>query len=103
MSESSRVDTDLSGWLERLENKKSEKSYLRKPARAKPPRKSWMPSETPEVAPIPSPRENEMIVDTPSRLRQSKVSYSREIEFSKLFSPAFSLIFILKISFNNIS
>jgi hypothetical protein len=71
ISESSRIETDLPGWLERLENKKREKSCIRKPARAKPPRKPTIP-ETPPDVPLLSPRSNEMIVDTPSRLRQSK-------------------------------
>jgi hypothetical protein len=71
VSESSRLETDLPGWLERLERNKKQKSYIHKAARAKPPRKPSIPVTPPEV-PVLSPRGNEMVVDTPSRLRQSK-------------------------------
>jgi len=72
VSESSRLENDLPGWLERLESKKREKGYLHKSPRAKPPRKSIIPETPPELS-LQS-KGNEMVVETPSRLRQSKDS-----------------------------
>jgi len=73
VSESSRLENDLPGWLERLESNKREKSYLHKSPRVKPPRKPSIPETPPELS-LHSSKGNEMIVETPSRLRQSKDS-----------------------------